>query len=392
MTRNLLALIATLSLLTPSLAAPTPQTAPTAPSYPVLDPLAGDPTDTYHQRMNKTLSLLRSENEASGNHQPVSDVDQIWQFELDKEEMFKDLKFNVSTFGEPRNRTASGLGKRAPLPLLGKARGPNGEMVPELVVKEFQTYTKFSAAAYCTPNQIRDWKCRTCPDNTLQDIQYFGSYWTMQGFVAVYPARQTILISFRGSINIPNWIANLKLAKTDADFLVSGAKVHSGMLGIYEDVKADVQRLVLAALEKNPGYSLTYSGHSLGAAIGLLASLDAHKTYASHIPVTDVYTFTVGLPRVGNTVFSQFAYDSGIGIFRGVNDNDLVPHLPLVDWGFAHVDFENWINPQGQVVWCDDEDHGGESKGCSNKYGWIWQLNVFNHLVYYGLPVSPLAC
>ena len=81
------------------------------------------------------------------------------------------------------------------------------------------------------------------------------------------------------------------------------------------------------------------TGHSLGAAIAThVAAHLMHNKYK----VADFYTF--GSPRVGDPKFSAWFNEiyGGINHFKArvTHRRDPVPHLPLSDWGFTHLNTE----------------------------------------------------
>ena len=86
---------------------------------------------------------------------------------------------------------------------------------------------------------------------------------------------------------------------------------------------------LLAAVEeaqKAKERPLWITGHSLGGALALLA---AWRLQRSFIAVQEIVTF--GAPMIGNDAASQaFAREFPGKIFRYVDLEDLVPHLPTV--------------------------------------------------------------
>ena len=67
----------------------------------------------------------------------------------------------------------------------------------------------------------------------------------------------------------------------------------------------------------------------------------------SRIPVQGVYTF--GQPRVGNTDFAAAVNEKlGSGIFRFVNDRDIVPRVPLFTMGFCHYGNQTLYDSDGK--------------------------------------------
>ena len=61
-----------------------------------------------------------------------------------------------------------------------------------------------------------------------------------------------------------------------------------------------------------------------------------------------VYTF--GQPRVGNNDFADAVNAKlGSGIFRFVNDRDIVPRVPLFSMGFCHYGGQHSFDPAGKA-------------------------------------------
>ena len=75
-----------------------------------------------------------------------------------------------------------------------------------------------------------------------------------------------------------------------------------------------------------------------------MATLVAHRLAAEGFPVRAVYTY--GSPRPGDRNFRD-AYR--LPNYRFVNDNDLVPHLPL-RWCYRHVGHLKLLTRDGQIA------------------------------------------
>lgn len=131
-----------------------------------------------------------------------------------------------------------------------------------------------------------------------------------------------VLLLFRGTEarNLKDWHTNVMLK------LVSGpaGEVHRGfweaLMGIWPKLQDALSE------SRTAQQPLWLGGHSLGGALALLAG--ARLQLQEQIPVQGVYTF--GQPRAGNYSFAR-AFDQafeGRGI-RFINNNDIVPHVPL---------------------------------------------------------------
>ncbi|KAJ3142061.1 hypothetical protein HK101_003316 [Irineochytrium annulatum] len=213
----------------------------------------------------------------------------------------------------------------------------------------------------------------------------------MRGFVAANDKLGTIVISFRGSHNFLNWVENLNICKVDSDVpnAPSDVRVHSGFQNTWSAVRSQT----LAALETlhaaHPTYSLTFTGHSLGAAVATLAAIDLVST--NSYPASSITLITQGEPRIGNAAFGAYVRSFPFaGVYRGVHYNDIVPHLPPESFGFSHHAGEEWIDAGDKTVWCDDGEHGGEDTDCANTTP-PW-LSASAHMVYFGVAMGGGSC
>jgi hypothetical protein len=85
--------------------------------------------------------------------------------------------------------------------------------------------------------------------------------------------------------------------------------------------------------QANPASPIYFTGHSLGAA---LASLAIWRFQADQTD-PNVSLYTIGCPRVGNTQFcGELSTRATRGIFRFLDGNDLVTHVPPADFGYDH--------------------------------------------------------
>jgi hypothetical protein len=97
--------------------------------------------------------------------------------------------------------------------------------------------------------------------------------------------------------------------------------VHRGFQLALNQVWKDVHEVVTSYRGKHPGAEVCFTGHSLGAALAVLS----FSRFAD--PGLSLYTF--GCPRVGDAAFRDRALSNyGRGIFRYVNYNDAVTHVP----------------------------------------------------------------
>ncbi|MGB3298025.1 MAG: lipase family protein [Phormidesmis sp.] len=148
---------------------------------------------------------------------------------------------------------------------------------------------------------------------------------------------QFMVLAFRGSQEPQDWLTNLTTQLRNFTLQKDGVatlssyqgRVHTGFfLGwaiIEQSVLAQIARWQKDFASKGKRLPPLYiTGHSLG---GALATIAAAALVESNIEVAGVYTF--GQPRVGDRTFvSQLNSRLNGKIFRFVNNNDLVPHVP----------------------------------------------------------------
>ena len=232
-------------------------------------------------------------------------------------------------------------------------------------------FYKMAASSYCPAPDVLAWDCPPCRATNLSAAvapRIFTEVLTgASGFVGAFGAGgDTLVLSFRGSENLQNWVENLKIAKTDRNMSCAGCKVHSGFFDCWRSLSARMVGELRALRASRPLAEVFVTGHSLGAAIAMIAAYELE--YEEGIPVAGVYTF--GQPRVGNAAFQAFCNARAPRrTWRLTHWRDPVPHLPLRSMGFAHVGTEIWWDERwrsGRVC-----DGSGEDATCSDSFGYI---------------------
>jgi endonuclease G len=142
-----------------------------------------------------------------------------------------------------------------------------------------------------------------------------------QGFIA--HTDHVVLVSFRGTESLGDWLGNLRLNGTDRPYGV----VHSGFLGAYLVAQGHISAALGSAGAQ--GKRLWVTGHSLGGALAAVFAAEELNRFN----LSGIYTY--GQPRTGRGDFAQlFATNYADSFFRFVNDDDMVPRIPP---GYAHV-------------------------------------------------------
>ncbi|KAF5177656.1 Phospholipase a1-ibeta2 protein [Thalictrum thalictroides] len=245
-------------------------------------------------------------------------------------------------------------------------------------------------------------------DDMAPDLSWLTQRSSWIGYVAVCDdpreiarmGRRDIVISLRGTSTCLEWAENVRdlLVKMpgDENHHHSNAKVECGFLSLYktpgsmpempslsESIVHEVRRLM--NLYKGETLSISITGHSLGAALALLAA-DELSTCDIHVPPIAVFSF--GGPRVGNRGFANRITDNGVKVLRVVNSQDVITRVPgmfvnetldeklrtsraagllkvlddNVPWAYSHVGSElrvdskmsPYLKPNADVACCHD--------------------------------------
>ncbi|KAJ1974578.1 hypothetical protein H4R35_003546, partial [Dimargaris xerosporica] len=248
----------------------------------------------------------------------------------------------------------------------------------------------YAAAAY---SSLTQWDCSHCtlvPNTQLEDFFAMPGDATV-GYVATNAEMKTIIVAFRGSRSIAQWITNLAFVPVNWPSDVKDSKVHLGFLASYQSVANRVYSKVIELIKANPDHSITLVGHSLGGALSSVAAVDFARRDPSLVPKLNVVT--IGKPRVGNLKYATYYNSLNIRTTRVVNKADIVPHLPLSSIAdYTHEQGEVWIQTTkagGQTVQCASVNND-ENRDCSFKVNvlftnipdhmWAWDMYMLDKL------------
>jgi len=250
---------------------------------------------------------------------------------------------------------------------------------------------EFSRSAYCDASTLTNWQCESCkdePDFVVEKvIDEKSNPDRLQGFIGYSTSKKLIIVSFRGSVNLANFIADLKFDKVDSDFNDRGCtdcKIHRGFYEAYAEISPQITGVVNDLAARFPDYIILTTGHSLGGAMAVHAALDL---CINHNLAHRLDMITFGQPRLGNEEFALFCASVVPQGTRIVHENDIVPHLPFKDgllpFDFHHNAREVWNTDDLETVkMCDDS---GEDPSCSKGVS-VLRYSVPDHLWYFGKP------
>ena len=194
------------------------------------------------------------------------------------------------------------------------------------------------------------------------------------GYIGYTESKKSIYVVFRGSESIKNWVSNLDAVLTDYP-KCSGCDVHEGFYKAEQHSINNILSEVKILKEKYPSFEIVVTGHSLGAALATLASVDIKEA-----GLEPVYVYTFGSPRVGDTKFAEWYTESMTNAHRITHHKDMVVHSPMHE-RFTHVGNELY-EEDNTVPVALNTCSGLEDKHCA--YQWhitsiddhLWYMNV----------------
>ncbi|KAJ5059972.1 Alpha/Beta hydrolase protein [Bipolaris maydis] len=215
------------------------------------------------------------------------------------------------------------------------------------VLSQLQFFSQYSAAAYCTINNNSSDTKVVCPQgncplveaaNTNTVTEFENSPETdVTGFVATDTTNNLIVLSFRGSRSVQNFL-------TDAVFPVMNTTICptcEASIGFWQswlEAQTTVLAAIKEAMQQYPTFKVVATGHSLG---GALADLGAGVLRSQGIAV-DLYTY--GAPKIGLEGISSYLSQTNMGAnYRVTHKSDPVPKLPPAALGYLNVSPEYYI-------------------------------------------------
>lgn len=136
-----------------------------------------------------------------------------------------------------------------------------------------------------------------------------------------------IYVVFRGTVTIIEWIEDAMVAQVPYTFVSDGGMTEQGFTGVYATINQAMLQEVQQLAQTGNYNNLFITGHSLGAALAVVAVPD----FVAHTPFKQPVMYNFAGPRVGDPKFSNEVYNAlDINSIRVANTNDLVPTLPPI--------------------------------------------------------------
>ncbi|EFJ31389.1 hypothetical protein SELMODRAFT_409084 [Selaginella moellendorffii] len=182
---------------------------------------------------------------------------------------------------------------------------------------------------------------------------FFGEPLVWIGCVAISDSRQNVVVVFRGTSNPGEWAKNLLVSRLSFTYLngstANSPGIHDGFLSLYtesDDGKINLRQQTVEELRSlassNPGYSISFVGHSLGGALATLAAFDvANSDIMDRVQGKKLSVYTFASPMVGDETFKQLVEEeiSALDVLRVSDIRDVVPYLPSLNYVHVGEDF-----------------------------------------------------
>lgn len=165
------------------------------------------------------------------------------------------------------------------------------------------------------------------------------------GLMGNNPTTKTAFVSFRGSSDLSDWLADFDAFPTPYLSLTGFGDVAAGFQAVYQTVRDSVAANLAAACAGCDKILVT--GHSLGAAVAVLAAPDIFRNMPPNAIEPRLITFAG--PRVGLPTFASAFNTSIESCFRVVNHLDIVPTVPK--WPYVDVGVEVDVDSGGSIDW-----------------------------------------
>lgn len=145
--------------------------------------------------------------------------------------------------------------------------------------KEAKEMVYMSLIAYEPIDSINKWSCSQCSKYPIKSVQADSlSSADLQWFSGYSQSLSGIILAFRGSSSIQNWIINLSVNLTNYP-KCSKCQVHQGFFTAWQLISSKVLNRINSLRSLYRDVPLYVTGHSLGGALASLAVVDMHSLY-----------------------------------------------------------------------------------------------------------------
>lgn len=137
-----------------------------------------------------------------------------------------------------------------------------------------KTMSIYSSLSFCNSSCLNDWSCADAAQvpKLLNVTVMYKPMTDANGFIGYSPANDTIVISFRASDSLINWMENINFERTGYIHCLH-CEIHAGWYTAYEAIAPELHARVADLLRLYPSAKLVTTGHALGGALAMIAGL-----------------------------------------------------------------------------------------------------------------------
>ena len=97
----------------------------------------------------------------------------------------------------------------------------------------------FAYGAYCPADQLEDWSCKWCQEvpGFLVDVVYEADY--LLAFTGYDPQYNQVVVSFRGTHNVEDWLYDLDAVPVDYPG-IDGGTVEAGFYKAWQNLQSEI--------------------------------------------------------------------------------------------------------------------------------------------------------
>ncbi|BCR89853.1 lipase family protein [Aspergillus chevalieri] len=265
---------------------------------------------------------------------------------------------------------------------------PNRALVSRAVssdiLQQLELFAQYSAASYCERNinsagdklTCKAGNCAIVQEAETTTLYEFENENDVAGYLAADTTNNLLVLSFRGSRTIDNWIDNIDFIQEDITDVCNDCWAHGGWWDAWQEVADELSGQIKDAVNQYPDYKMVFTGHSLGGALATIAA----TVLRNEGYTIDLYTY--GSPRVGNEALSEYITAQGT-LYRVTHTNDVVPKLPP-PIGYAHPSPEYWVTSGNYETVTTEDVEAIEGTNSTAGNAGTDGVSVIAHLHYFG--------
>lgn len=232
-----------------------------------------------------------------------------------------------------------------------------------------------SGAAYCDKSTYNKMILAGPATGFIYKKTLYDLKTDLQGYTGIIPSQKIIYVAYRGTSSISNWMSDLEVKQVPyKSYPECNCKIHYGFYLSALNVKNQTLESVTILRKENPNYNLIITGHSYGAAVSQIISMELLKEGIK----SEIYNY--GQPRIGDKKYADFVNTKLNHYWRFTHNKDIVPHLPPIEgFSYYHSCREVFENIDGKLQMCSD--FLCEDPKCADQYS-TSQTIVDDHYYY----------